>query len=33
MNMMNPDISLSNEIPADETARQYYYIEKTKAYV
>ena len=33
MNMMNPDISLSNEIPADDTARQYYYIEKSKAYV
>ena len=30
MNMMNPDISLSNEIPVDETARQYDYIEKTK---
>ena len=33
MNMMNPDISLSNEIPEDETARQYYYIEKAKKYV
>ncbi len=33
MNMMNPDINLSNEIPLDETARQYYYIDKTKAYV
>ena len=33
MNMMNPDISLSNEIPADDTERQYYYIEKAKAYV
>ena len=33
MNMMNPDISLSNEVPVDETARQYDYIEKTKKYV
>jgi len=33
MNMMNPDINLSNEIPADDTERQYYYIEKTKEYV
>ena len=33
MNMMNPDISLSNEMPADETARQYEYIEKAKKYV
>ena len=33
MNMMNPDISLSNETPVDETARQYDYIEKTRKYV
>jgi len=33
MNMMNPDISLSNEIPVDETARQYTYIEKARKYV
>ncbi len=33
MNMMNPDISLSDEIPADETQRQYYYIEKARMYV
>ena len=33
MNMMNPDISLSNELPVDETARQYEYIEKAKKYV
>ena len=32
MNMMNPDISLSSEA-ADETARQYEYIEKAKKYV
>ena len=33
MNMMNPDISLSKEIPEDDTRRQYYYIEKAKEYV
>ena len=34
MNMMNPDISLSNETaPASEPERQYYYIEKAKTYV
>ena len=33
MNMMNPDISLSNEIPTGETERQYFYIEKAKKYV
>ena len=30
MNMMNPDISLSSEIPVTEPERQYYYIEKAK---
>ena len=34
MNMMNPDISLSNETaPVSEPERQYYYIEKAKTYV
>ena len=33
MNMMNPDISLSKEIPEDDTRHQYYYIEKAKEYV
>ncbi|MDO4311873.1 MAG: tRNA (N6-isopentenyl adenosine(37)-C2)-methylthiotransferase MiaB [Eubacteriales bacterium] len=33
MNMMNPDISLSSEIPETEPERQYYYIEKAKTYV
>ena len=34
MNMMNPDISLSNEtVPVSEPERQYYYIEKAKTYV
>ena len=33
MNTMNLDISLSDEIPADETGRQYYYIEKARLYV
>ena len=33
MNMMKPDISLSKEIPSDDTARQYFYIEKAKSYV
>ena len=33
MNMMNPDISLSKDIPEDDTRRQYYYIEKAKEYV
>ncbi|MCF2682829.1 tRNA (N6-isopentenyl adenosine(37)-C2)-methylthiotransferase MiaB [Faecalicatena contorta] len=33
MNMMNSDISLSKEIPEDDTRRQYYYIEKAKEYV
>lgn len=30
MNMMNPDINLSNEAPVQEPERQYYYIEKAK---
>ena len=30
MNMMNPDINLSSEIPVTEPERQYYYIEKAK---
>lgn len=33
MNMMNPDISLSDEAPVSEPERQYYYIEKAKQYV
>lgn len=33
MNMMNPDINLSEEIPRTEPERQYYYIEKAKRYV
>lgn len=33
MNMMNPDISLSDVIPEDETKRQYYYIERARACV
>ena len=33
MNTMNPDISLSSEIPDTEPERQYYYIEKAKKYV
>ncbi|BDF04670.1 tRNA (N6-isopentenyl adenosine(37)-C2)-methylthiotransferase MiaB [[Clostridium] hylemonae] len=33
MNTMNPDISLSSEIPETEPQRQYYYIEKAKQYV
>lgn len=33
MNMMNPGISLSSEIPETEPERQYYYIEKAKTYV
>ena len=30
MNMINPDINLSNEAPVQEPERQYYYIEKAK---
>ena len=33
MNMMNPDINLSNTIPEDDTKRQYDYIEKAREYV
>lgn len=33
MNMMQPKISLSDEIPVHEPQRQYYYIEKAKRYV
>lgn len=33
MNMTNPDVSLSDEIPQTEPERQYYYIEKAKQYV
>ena len=33
MNMINPDISLSDEAPVSEPERQYYYIEKAKQYV
>lgn len=33
MNMMKPDINLSDKIPLDETERQYYYIEKAQSYV
>lgn len=33
MNMMRQDISLSSEAPVTEPERQYYYIEKAKAYV
>ena len=33
MNMTNPDINLSNEAPAAEPMRQYYYIEKAKQYI
>lgn len=33
MNTMNPDVSLSDEIPQTEPERQYYYIEKAKQYV
>lgn len=33
MNTMNPNINLSKEAPATEPERQYYYIEKAKAYV
>lgn len=33
MNMMKPDINLSDKIPSDETERQYYYIEKARSYV
>ena len=33
MNMMNPDISLSDEIPVNEPERQYYFIERAKQYI
>lgn len=33
MNMMNPDISLSDEAPVEEPMRQYYFIEKARKYV
>lgn len=33
MNMMNPEINLSNGIPETEPERQYYFIEKAKTYV
>lgn len=33
MNMIHPEINLSDEIPATEPERQYYYIEKAKTYV
>ena len=33
MNMMNPDINLSDTAPVAEPERQYYYIEKAKGYV
>ena len=33
LNTMNYDIDITKEPPADDTARQYYFIEKAKAYV
>lgn len=30
MNMMKPDINLSEDAPREEPSRQYYYIEKAK---
>lgn len=33
MNMMNPDINLSEKAPQEEPFRQYYYIEKAKQLV
>lgn len=33
MNTMNLDINLSDELPEDETSRQYYYIEKARMYI
>ena len=33
MSTMNPDISLSSEIPDSEPERQYYYIEKARRHV
>ena len=33
MNTTNPDISLSSEAPGEEPQRQYYYIEKARAYI
>ena len=33
LNNVNYDIDITKEPPADDTARQYYFIEKAKAYV
>ena len=33
LNTMNYDIDITKEPPEDDTARQYYFIEKAKAYV
>ena len=33
LNTMNYDIDITKEPPVDDTARQYYFIEKAKAYV